>query len=283
MGRDFLTHAALALGQRHEAKPNSGYRMAGVTETAQDTELLHEGQALIDLAAERGIVLRLLGGLAIRFLCPDLPPRTRAGQDLDFGSLSSTRRDLTAMLIERGFEPDKNFNALYGDKQLYFAHPGTGRAVDVLVDKLHMCHTLAFSDRLTRLPYTLDPMDLLLSKLQIVELNEKDVDDCLRLLVTFPLADSDDPGSMDARVFRSLLGDDWGWWRTVTHNLERIAAVLADGERTAIAGGRLDPRGQLHALEQMAEDAPKSRRWKLRARVGERKRWYELPEETPHH
>ena len=57
-----------------------------------------------------------------------------------------------------------------------------------------MCHTLEFADRLARLPYTLDPMDLLLSKLQIVELNEKDADDCLRLLVTFPLADSDDPG-----------------------------------------------------------------------------------------
>src|ERR1700759_4031405 len=104
--------------------------MTRVTETAEDTELLYEGQALIDLAAERGIVLRLLGGLAIRFLCPDLPPRTRAGQDLDFGSRGSTRRDLTAMLIEQGFEPDKNFNALYGDKQLYFAHPETGRGGD---------------------------------------------------------------------------------------------------------------------------------------------------------
>jgi hypothetical protein len=257
--------------------------MTRVTETAEDTELLYEGQALIDLAAERGIVLRLLGGLAIRFLCPDLPPRTRAGQDLDFGSRGSTRRDLTAMLIEQGFEPDKNFNALYGDKQLYFAHPETGRAVDVLIDKLYMCHTLPFAERLTRMPYTLDPMDLLLSKLQIVELNEKDADDCLRLLVTFPLADSDDPGSMDARLFRSLVGDDWGWWRTVTHNLERVGTVLDGGDRAAIAGGRLDPRAQLQALEQMAEDAPKSRRWKLRARVGERKRWYELPEETPHH
>jgi hypothetical protein len=257
--------------------------MPGVTDTAQDTELLHDGQALIDLAAARGIVLRLLGGLAIRFLCPDLPPRTRAGQDLDFGSLSSTRRELTAMLVEQGFEPDKTFNALYGNKQLYFAHPGTGLAVDVLIDKLHMCHTLDFADRLARLPYTLDPMDLLLSKLQIVELNEKDVDDCLRLLVTFPLADSDDPASMDARVFGAVLGDDWGWWRTVTGNLKRIGAVLADGDRPAIAGGRLDPRAQLETLERIAEETPKSGRWKRRARIGERKRWYELPEETPHH
>jgi hypothetical protein len=122
----------------------------------------------------------------------------------------------------------------------------------------------------------------LLSKLQIIELNEKDVDDCLRLLVTFPLADSDDLAAMDLRVFRSLVGNDWGWWKTVTLNLERIAAYLDSGRGTDLAGSQ-DPRAALATLAQAAEDAPKSRRWKLRARVGERKRWYETPQETPHH
>src|SRR5205823_5432478 len=128
------------------------------------------------------------------------------GQDLDFGSASSTRRALSDMLVEDGYVPDKTFNALYGDKQLYFTHGENGLAIDVLIDKLHMCHTLEFKDRLTRMPLTLDPLDLLLSKFQIVELNEKDVDDCLQLLVTFPLADSGEPGTMDLGVFRSLVG-----------------------------------------------------------------------------
>jgi hypothetical protein len=253
-----------------------------MSDTAQDTELIHQAEALVDLARQRGIVLRLLGGLAIRMLCPDLPPRTRTGQDLDFGSRASTRRELNALLADQGFVPDKMFNALHGDKQLYFTHGETGLAIDVLLDKLHMCHTLQFGERLERLPYTLDPMDLLLSKLQIIELNEKDVDDCLRLLVSFELVDSDDPSAMDLRVFRDLVADDWGWWKTVTLNLERIGTVLADGERAAIAGGRLDPRAQLATLERAAEEAPKSRRWKLRAKIGERKRWYEEPQETEH-
>jgi hypothetical protein len=252
-------------------------------DATQSVDLLGEARRLIDVATERGIVLRMLGGLAIGMLCPDLPPRTRAGQDLDFGSLSSGRQALGDLLAEEGYVADKTFNALYGNKQLYFTNPQTGLAVDVLVDKLHMCHTLEFADRLARLPYTLDPMDLLLSKLQIIELNEKDVDDCLRLLVTFPLTASDDPGAMDLRVFRSVVADDWGWWRTVTGNLERIRGVLADGPRPAIAGGRVDPVAQLDALDRAAEEAPKSRRWKLRSRIGERKRWYELPEETAHH
>jgi len=254
----------------------------GVSDTVAETDLLSDAKALIDLAAERSIALRLVGGLAIRFLTPDLPPRSRMGQDLDFASASSTRRALTDMLTEQGYDPDKNFNALYGNKQLYFAHGNTGLAIDVLIDKLHMCHTLEFADRLTRMAYTLDAVDLLMSKLQIVELNEKDADDCLRLLMTFRLEDSADPDAIDLRVFRSLVGDDWGWWRTVTMNLERIAALLGDGARPAIAGGKFDPRTQLQTLSDAAESAPKSRRWKMRAKIGERKRWYDVPEETPH-
>jgi hypothetical protein len=247
-----------------------------------DPDPLGEARRLVDAATGRGIALRLLGGLAIGTLCPELPPRQRADQDLDFGALGSDRRALVDLLAEEGYVADQTFNALYGNKQLYFAHAETGLAVDVLVDKLRMCHTLAFADRLERLPYTLDPMDLLLSKLQIVELNEKDVDDCLRLLVTFPLASTDAADALDLRVFGSIVGDDWGWWRTVTLNLARIRDVLAQGPRPAIAGGPLDPVEQLDALEAAAEAAPKSRRWKLRARIGERKRWYEIPEETPH-
>jgi Uncharacterised nucleotidyltransferase len=253
-----------------------------MSDLAAETDLLDEAKELIDLAAQRDINLRLLGGLAIRLLCPDLPPRSRTGQDLDFGSASSTRRTLTEMLLEHGYVPDKNFNALYGNKHLYFTHGETGLAVDVMIDKLHMCHTLEFGERLTRMPYTLDPLDLLLSKLQIVELNEKDADDCLQLLVTFPFSESGEPGTMDLRLFRSLLGDDWGWWRTVTFNLERIEHVLEGGDRPAIEGGTLGPRSQLAVLREAAETVPKSRRWKLRARIGERKRWYEEPEETPH-
>ncbi len=254
-----------------------------MTDAVDEASLLESAQALVDRASARGIALRLLGGLAIRLLTPELPARTRAGQDLDFGARGSDRRPLTDLLGEQGYVPDRNFNALYGNKQLYFANPDTGLAVDVLIDKIAMCHTFSFAERLTRMPYTLDPLDLLLSKLQIIELNEKDAADCLRLLVSFPLADSDEPGTMDLRVFRSLVGDDWGWFKTVTLNLERMQALLNGSDGLAMEGGRLDPRVQLATLAQAAQEAPKSRRWKLRARVGERKRWYELPEETPHH
>jgi hypothetical protein len=254
-----------------------------MTETSAETGLASEARRLIDRAGDQGIVLRLLGGLAIQMLTPDLPPRTRSGQDLDFGSIRSSRKALTELLAEEGYVGDRNFNALYGDKQLYFTHADSGLAIDVMIDRLHMCHTVQFADRVTVMPYTLSPTDLLLSKLQIVELNAKDLDDILRLLVSFRFEDSEGPDVIDLRVIRELVGDDWGWWKTISLNLERIRAALSDGSAAVPEGGRLDPAQAVQALSAALEQAPKSRRWKLRDRVGERKRWYELPEETPHH
>jgi hypothetical protein len=262
-------------------EPDAGGPGAG-SQPAEDA--LDEALAIIRGASEQGIPVRLVGGLAVRVLCPDFPPRVREAQDLDFASVSSATQALTAFLGERGYVPDKTFNALYGRKQLYFAHGESGRALDVLVDRLEMSHTLEFKDRIERLPYTLDPLDILLSKLQIFELNDKDAQDVVYLVAAYPVDDSDAVGMIDLRVFRQIVGDDWGWWRTVTMNLERIGGLLeAERERLVPAGAAIDPTEQLKALQQAAEEAPKSRRWKMRARLGERKRWYQIAEETPHH
>ena len=257
--------------------------MSAEAAESEPTELAAQARRLIDLATEQGLVLRLLGGLAIQLLTPELPARTRTGQDLDFGSVRASRKGLTALLEQQGFIGDRNFNALYGDKQMYFTHGETGLAVDVMVDRIHMCHTVEFADRATALPYTLSPTDLLLSKLQIVELNDKDVDDILRLLVHFPLVSADGAEGIELRVIGALVGDDWGWCKTISLNLDRISARLAAGSPEAIASGAHDPAAAVQTLRSTLTDAPKSRRWRLRDKVGERKRWYDLPEETEHH
>jgi hypothetical protein len=167
---------------------------------------------------------------------------------------------------------------------LYFQSAATGRSVDVLIDRLHMCHTVEFKDRLKRMPVTLDLSDLLLTKLQIVELNEKDAQDVLYLCSAYPVRDGDEPGTIGLGRIRPIVGNDWGWWRTVTLNLDRITALASgDGQRLVPAGGKHSAIEQLAALSKAIETAPKSLRWKARAKVGERVRWYEMPEETPHH
>jgi hypothetical protein len=251
---------------------------------AAANDAMTEALDIINTAAEQGITVRLLGGMAVRVLCPDYPPRPSAGlQDIDLASVTSSRKGLQNFLIEQGHQPDKNFNALYGHKQLYFISAVSGRPIDVLIDKLAMCHELDFRQRISRMPHTLDPLDVLLSKLQIVKLNDKDVRDIVYLLSAYPVRDGAEQGTISLELFRPIVGDDWGWWRTVTMNLAKVRGLISESADLVPSAASYDPAGQAQALITAAEDAPKSRRWKLRARVGDRVRWYQEPEESTHH
>jgi hypothetical protein len=237
----------------------------------------------VEAANRAGVPLKLLGGQAVRYLTPDFPPRVRSGQDMDFASVSSAKKQVMELLAALGFEGDKRFNTIHGHKQMYFRSPVSGTAVDVVMDQLQMCHVLPFKDRIDRMPATLDVADLLLSKLQVVEQNEKDVQDIVYLLGAFPVRDGDEPGTVGLDRFGQVVAGDWGWWRTVTRNLDRVAELVrGDLARLAPPGAPYDPVAQAMVLRQHADAVPKSLKWKVRARVGERVQWYELPEEVAH-
>jgi hypothetical protein len=248
---------------------------------------LPEAVALAQGAADAGLGLKLLGGLAVRVLCPAFPPRQRAGQDMDFACLSKGRKNVVAYLERSGCEPDRRFNNLNGDRQMYFNAP-SGRPIDVMVDKLTMCHTLDFRPSFGRMPLTVDAVDVLLSKLQIVELNEKDARDTLHLLSGVPVSgqvapDPDGHGAeIDSDRFTKVLAADWGWWRTVTGNLKKLPHLAVEHPELIPPDPPLDPIAQSDYLLRLAESTPKGVKWKLRANVGDRVRWYELPEEVDH-
>jgi hypothetical protein len=245
-------------------------------------DALPEALSLVSAATEAGITVRLLGGMAVRVLCPDYPPRPAAGaQDIDLATVTPARKALQKFLLEQGHQPDKNFNALYGHKQLYFVSAVSGRPIDVLIDRLEMCHALEFRDRITRLPATLDVVDVLLSKLQIVELNEKDAQDAIYLLSAYPVGDGP-AAAISMETFRQIMAADWGWWRTATMNLEKVQALIRQDGRLVPRGARHDPAAQAGVLAAAANEVPKSRRWRLRARVGDRVRWYQEPQESTH-
>lgn len=233
-------------------------------------------------ATEAGVPLRLLGGQAVRFLCPDFPPRAREDQDMDFASVSRARTQLVEFLDSRGFKGDRRFNALHGHHQMYFRTP-QGRTVDVVMDQLKMCHVLDFSNRIERMPHTLDVTDLLLSKLQIVELNHKDVQDVVYLLAGYAVLAGDQPAAIGLARFTDMISNDWGWWRTVTGNLDIILELsVAELGELVPPHSKYDPVEQARLLRRHADEVPKSIRWRIRARVGERLRWYDLPEEVGH-
>ena len=252
---------------------------------------LVEAYGLVRRAAENEVGLRLLGGLAVRVLCPDYPPRLRRDQDIDLACLAKSRKDVVSYLEQAGCEPDRRFNNLNGDRQMYFTAP-SGRPIDVMVDRLTMCHMLDFRPRFAALPYTLDVVDLLLSKLQIVELNPKDARDIFHLLARFPVSGEEPPGgylvtgptegAIDKERFEKVLGSDWGWWRTVTGNLAKLAELSSQRDDYIPDSPHIDPLANAARLLEVATAAPKSMQWKMRAKVGEKLRWYELPEEVDH-
>lgn len=127
----------------------------------------------------------------------------------------------------------------------------------------------------------MDAVDLLLSKLQIIEINEKDARDICHLLAALPLGGSA-PVTIDTDRFGKVLGADWGWWRTVTGNLEKLPALVAEKPGLLPPDPAQDVLAQARQLLEVAESVPKGVKWKLRANVGDRVRWYELPEEVAH-
>ncbi len=244
-----------------------------------EADVVAEGKRLLELASARNLPLRLLGGVAIQLRAANGLHRAfeRRYADLDFVTAKRASGSAQVFFREAGYEPHKAFNALNGSERLLFFDRGNDRQVDVFVGSFSMSHEIPLGERLELEPETVPLAELLLTKLQIAQLNEKDVRDALAILHSHEVADADADRVNAGRVAH-LCGRDWGLWRTITGNLETCRAHLdhydvGDGEKATI-------RERIDELLDRIEREPKSRGWKLRARIGERKRWYEIPEEV---
>lgn len=153
------------------------------------------------------------------------------------------------------------------------------RRLDVFMGDFEMCHKVPLMERLEIDAATLPLAELLLTKLQVIELNERDLVDILLLLVEHDVADGDDGGeAINAELIARLCARDWGLWRTIRLNVERTRESAGDFGLSEAERERVLDR--LDRLWARIEAEPKSSRWRLRDRVGDRKRWYEKPEET---
>jgi hypothetical protein len=235
-----------------------------------------EGRRIAEAAAERGIPLRALGGVAIAILCPSSrrPPLAREYADIDLASTGAAKDEVVSLLESLGYTGDKEFNTLHGHRRLFFWDQRNQRQVDVFLDEANLCHRIDFKRRLESAPLTLSLADLTVLKLQVVETNEKDYLDLCAIFADHDL--SEDDTGVNAAYIAGLAASDWGLWRTlgmVAERSERFALELPEFEAAALAAERL------RRLREELDRVPKTRGWKLRSRIGDRKRWYELPEE----
>ena len=240
-----------------------------------DADVVAEGVRVLSAAREQNLPLRLLGGVAVRLRAQNgLPPALeRTYGDLDFVTAKRGSGPAQKLFRELGYEPHVSFNALNSKERLLFFDTEHDRQVDVFVGAFRMCHEVPLEGRLELDETSIPLAELLLTKLQVIELNEKDIRDAVAVLHDRELGDEDGDTVNAGRIAR-LCCEDWGLWRTITRNLEACRQHAGDyGEELAGVAGRF------RELEERIEAEPKSRAWRLRAKIGERKRWYDLPEE----
>lgn len=241
-------------------------------------DIVEEAHRILVSASARWIPMKLVGGLAIHL--HSSAPRAglaRKSKDIDLVTPRAKGRELTSFITSLGYVADDAFNAMNAGRRALFHDIQHGRQLDVFIGRFEMCHVVPIGDRFDIDPETLPLAELLLTKLQVVELNEKDMRDIMALLVEHELGDHD-ADTVNAAVVAKLCAEDWGLWRTCKMNIERSCASLqsfdlSNDDRRVLAG-------RLESLWSRIEAAPKSRRWKLRARIGDRVRWYEEPEEV---
>jgi hypothetical protein len=242
--------------------------------------LASEALRLVENAEGGGIPVRLIGGAAIWCRASERARHLfgREFGDLDVVAYKRMSRALRDLLETEGYEPERVFNATHGAGRLLY-HSGDGRYdIDVFLDTFDMSHKLYLGDRIEIETPTLPAADLLLTKLQIAELNRKDASDTLMLLWDHDLAEQDGPHCLNVRRVGDLCGGDWGLFTTINDNLGRTRAVVDELDLDPAERSTLVAR--IDGLIQAMLNAPKTARWKVRARVGRRVRWYEVPEEV---
>ena len=235
-----------------------------------------EAERIAVAARAAGLGIKLMGGAGIHLHSASArrPPLRRKYGDLDYAIAKRDRKAVIAFFPALGYEANERFNLMQGDRRLYFYDTAHSRQVDVFIDTIKMSHVIDLRDRLGHEGPCTSPSDLLLSKLQIYEVNRKDLVDVVALLLDHPLA-ADDDEAIDPKYIARVAAEDWGFYRTLQVNVEKLGATLdeLDVERDLV-------RSRLAEIWKAIEAQPKPLKWKLRAQVGDRVRWYELPEEV---
>ena len=244
----------------------------GIARTVLETEV---GQ-IVDGLDGQGVPLRVLGSLGVSLHCPAsaalLPAFERTYADIDFAGYRRDAGMVSALLKSLGYAEDREVAMTSEGRRGLYDHPVKGIHVDVFFDRLEFCHPIPLDGRLERDRPTVPLAELLLSKLQIVKINEKDVVDLILLLLDHELGDGDE-GVIDVGRVAGLCAADWGLWRTTTLNLEKVSTL-------ALSYSQLDSSrrerviGQVAALAARLAAEPKSFAWRARARIGERVKWW---------
>ncbi len=240
---------------------------------------LDEARRLTDEAQKQGMLLRVMGPIALHFYFPeyvDLYRRMeRLGErvftDIDYASYGKHRNKMVPFFEKEGYSLEKRAAMISGGTRLIFFGDRVPM-IDVFYDRLDYNHPIEYQGRLEIHPHCVSLSDLLLQKLQIVQINDKDLKDAMLLLLAATIGETDD-GLINARYVAKIMSQDWGFYYTATTNLQRIQGAVAGVKALDEAqAARINEQAAL--LLKAIEAAPKSNGWNNRAKVGTKKPWY---------
>lgn len=240
-----------------------------------------EVERILEAAGEAGLTLRLAGSLAVLKRCPKygfLASNDRVYRDIDFAGYAREARDVQDMMIRFGYVEDREVFVVAEGGRAIFEHASNGLHVDVFYDKLDFCHVIRLDGRLEVDSPTIPLAEMLLGKMQIVRINQKDIIDSIVLLLEHALGEADRESLNIGRIAR-LCAEDWGLWRTATMNFDKVRRIaegypqLGDAQKAHITA-------QLDALLARIGAERKPLAWRLRACVGDRVKWYKDVEEV---
>jgi hypothetical protein len=254
----------------------------GEQDQAEREKFENELRRVIDASNKAGILLRVIGSLAFQIHSPTYgyiqAAMGRAYTDIDFAGYKKQTKEIKVLMAGLGYQEDKEvFIVSEGDRAIY-NNPTNGLHIDIFYDKLDFCHMISWEGRLEVDSPTIPLAEMLLEKMQIVKINEKDVVDTIMLLLEHNLGDTDKETINIAHVAR-LCANDWGLWRTTTMNLDKVKQLaysypqLTDEQKSRVGA-------QVDAILKRIDTEPKNMAWRLRARVGDRVKWYKEVDEV---
>jgi len=248
-----------------------------------DSMMKEEGPRLVREGTKRGLHIRLLGAIAFQHHCPkynDLTAKLhRQLSDVDFAGYNSERKAIDKMMREFGYADEPMVSALFGHQRMIWDNKSNGLHVDIFFDKLEMNHDIPFTGRLELEEMTIPLADMLLEKMQIVHINEKDIVDTIMLLREHTIGNSAAPETIDAGYIAELLSNEWGFYYTFTTNLKNVEDRL-NLYPELTEEDRADVSKKIHELLSILDKQPKALAWKLRARVGPKTKWYKDVEDV---
>jgi hypothetical protein len=242
----------------------------------------NELKRILKASDAAGIILRVIGSLAFQIHCQKYgylqAAMGRAYTDIDFAAYQRQTKEIRAMMAGLGYHENREVFIVSEGARAIFERPEVGLHIDVFYEKLDFCHVISWKDRLEMDHPSIPLAEMLLEKMQIVQINEKDIIDTIMLLLEHPLGEQDNE-TINIKRVAELCSNDWGLWRTSSMNLEKVRQ-LAQGYEQLTSEEKEMLDSQVKAALKRIGQEPKSLAWRLRARVGDRVKWYKEVDEV---